>query len=81
MLRGAFPIQTSTSCADEWISPGRSGILIRNLDAGEVSSAMKLALKDDALVDGAVAINKEAIRTKANSDMLKISAKAFYQIG
>jgi hypothetical protein len=81
MSMGAFPIQTSTSCADEWISPGSSGILIRNLGAGEVSSAMRLALKDDALVDGAVAINKEAIRTKANSDVLKISAKAFYQIG
>jgi hypothetical protein len=80
MSMGAFPIQTSTSCADEWISPGKSGVLIRNLDADEVSRALKLALADDALVDGAVGINMEAIKAKADSKLLKRSAKAFYGI-
>ena len=80
MSMGAFPIQTSTSCADEWISPGRSGVLIRHLDAEEVARAMKLALEDDSLVDRAVEVNKEAIRSKANSQALKINARAFYGI-
>jgi hypothetical protein len=41
---------------------------------------MELALKDDALVDEAVDINKEALRSKANPQALKQSAKAFYGI-
>ncbi len=36
---------------------------------------MKLVLRDDALVDGVAAINKEAIRTNADSDVLKIAPK------
>jgi glycosyltransferase involved in cell wall biosynthesis len=80
MSMGAFPIQTSTSCADEWISPGRSGVLIRHLDAEEVAGAMKLVLENDSLVDGAVELNKEALRSKANPGALKQSAKAFYGI-
>ena len=80
MSMGAFPIQTGTSCADEWITPGKSGALIRNLNADEVLSTMKLALKDDALVDKAVNINKEVLKSKANAEVLKQSAKAFYGI-
>jgi glycosyltransferase involved in cell wall biosynthesis len=80
MSMGAFPIQTSTSCADEWISPGTSGVLIRNLDAEEVGKAMKLALEDDSLVDEAVEINRQAISSKANSQTLKNSARAFYGV-
>jgi glycosyltransferase involved in cell wall biosynthesis len=80
MSMGAFPIQTSTSCADEWITPGKSGVLIRNLNADEVSTALKLALGDDSLVDEAAEINKETIMTKADAGTLKQSAKAFYGI-
>ena len=80
MSLGAFPIQTSSSCADEWISPNRSGILIGNLDAHEVSRAMKKGLYDDDLVDGAFVINKQTIKTKANPRLLYQNAKAFYEI-
>lgn len=80
MSMGAFPVQTSTSCADEWIAPGRSGLLIRSLDVDEVSTALKLAIGDDSLVDEAVEINQEAIKSKADSGTLKQSAKVFYGI-
>jgi hypothetical protein len=36
---------------------------------------MKLVLRDDALVDGVAAINKQAIRTNADSDVLKKAPK------
>ena len=80
MSAGAFPIQTSSSCAEEWVSPGRSGVLIQNLDAPEVSRAIKRALENDGLVDEAVAINRQTIIAKANSQLLKQGAKAFYGI-
>jgi glycosyltransferase involved in cell wall biosynthesis len=80
MSAGCFPIQTSTSCADEWISSGKSGVLIRNLNAQEVSSALRLALVDDVLVDQAVAINREAIKVKGDSKVLRQTASSFYGI-
>ena len=78
MSTGAFPIQTSTSCADEWIVDGQSGILIRDITHQAVSEAILWALKDDALVDGALADNQGRIRAKADPSVLKASAKAFY---
>jgi glycosyltransferase involved in cell wall biosynthesis len=75
---GTFPIQTSTSCADEWIEDGTSGILIRDTNPESVSAALLVALKNDALVDGALAINQAKIRSKADPSVLKASARTFY---
>jgi glycosyltransferase involved in cell wall biosynthesis len=78
MSMGAFPIQTGTSCADEWIVDGQNGILIRDITHQAVSGAILRALKDDALVDGALADNQARIRSSANPSVLKASAKTFY---
>jgi hypothetical protein len=78
MSMGAFPIQTSTSCADEWIVDGQSGILIRDITHQAISEAILWALKDDALVDGALADNQGKIRAKADPYVLKASARTFY---
>jgi glycosyltransferase involved in cell wall biosynthesis len=78
MSMGAFPIQTITSCADEWIVDGQSGILIRDITHQAVSEAILWALKDDALVDGALADNQGKIREKADPYVLKASARIFY---
>ena len=78
MSMGAFPIQTSTSCADEWIVDGQNGILIRDITHQAVSGAILRALKDDALVDGALVDNQAKIRSSANPSVLKASAKTFY---
>jgi glycosyltransferase involved in cell wall biosynthesis len=78
MSMGAFPIQTSTSCADEWIVDDRSGILIRDISHKSVTAAFLKALKDDGLVDGALAPNQTRIRSKADPAGLKASAMTFY---
>jgi glycosyltransferase involved in cell wall biosynthesis len=77
---GAFPIQTSTSCADEWISNGSSGILVRSIEPEEVAKAISTALQDDALVDSASEANRQEIESKANPKKLNQSAKSFYGI-
>ncbi len=57
MVMGAFPIQSCTACADEWITEGQSGLIVPPEDAAQIASAIRRALADDALVDRAAAIN------------------------
>jgi glycosyltransferase involved in cell wall biosynthesis len=80
MSMGAFPVQTSTSCADEWISNGSSGILVRSIEPEEVANAISTALQDNALVDSAFEVNRQEIKSKASPTLLNQSAKAFYGI-
>lgn len=61
MAVGAFPIQASTACADEWIECGRSGFIVPPHDARAVADAIEAAVHDDRLVDGAARINQATI--------------------
>jgi len=53
---GAFPIQTGTSCADEWLESGRSGFIVPP-QVEEIAVWIRRALEDDMLVDMAAVIN------------------------
>jgi len=64
MSRGAFPIQTDTSCAGEWITPS-CGMTLPP-DINELCEALKRAVTDDALVDSAVVVNQQTIRSRAD---------------
>ena len=74
MAMGAFPIQSWTSMANEWIIDGVNGILVHPEDPEQVSAAIKKALSDDKLVDNAAMINLEIIRN--NFEYKKIKNKA-----
>jgi glycosyltransferase involved in cell wall biosynthesis len=70
---GAFPIQTDTSCASEWLKDQVSVLLVPPNDSGALSAAILQALTDDHLVDNAAEINQNIARTKM--DLLSIQAK------
>jgi glycosyltransferase involved in cell wall biosynthesis len=80
MSMGAFPIQTSTSCADEWIIDGRGGILVWTITPEVVSNSILRALNDDGLVDRALELNLQSINERANSSRLQESSKIFYNL-
>jgi glycosyltransferase involved in cell wall biosynthesis len=80
MSMGAFPIQTSTSCADEWLVDGISGIIIHDITSKSVSDALIRALSDDGLVDGAQQPNLQKINQGADSTILRASSKVFYKL-
>ena len=65
MVCGAFPIQTNTSCADEWIVDGKSGFIVDPDNLMNLVSLIKTALIENSLVDGAAkklfGISKENI--------------------
>ena len=64
MVMGAFPIQSYTACADEWIEDGKSGFLVPAEDSLIVADALRRAVTDDALVDRAAEINAETARQR-----------------
>jgi glycosyltransferase involved in cell wall biosynthesis len=57
IVMGAFPIQSCTSCADEWIEDGKGGLIVPPEDPDQVADALRRALEDDALVDSAEELN------------------------
>jgi hypothetical protein len=61
MAMGAFPVQSCTSCADEWVSDGRTGLLVSPDDVDVVEEAVRRALTDDKLVDAAAIENWEVV--------------------
>lgn len=71
MAMGSFPIQSNTSCADEWIEDGRSGLLVPAEDPDVVASAIRRALADDAMVDDAARANEETIASRASWDIVR----------
>jgi glycosyltransferase involved in cell wall biosynthesis len=71
MAMGSFPIQSWTSCADEWIEDGKSGLLVPPDDPEVVEKAIRKALADDALVDGAAELNYAVVGKRLNYYALK----------
>ena len=61
---GAFPVQTDTSCAGEWLKDGISVLLVPPNDSGALSVAISRALTDDYLVDNAAEVNRNIARTR-----------------
>jgi glycosyltransferase involved in cell wall biosynthesis len=61
MVLGAFPIQSCTACADEWIEDGISGSIVPPEDPLRIAEALRCALVDDALVDRAAEINARTV--------------------
>lgn len=66
MAVGSFPIKGSGSCADEWIG-GRGGIVVSPHDVRAMADALIRAATDDALVDGAMALNRKTVEERWNS--------------
>ena len=67
---GAFPVQTNTSCAGEWLKDQVSVLLVPPNDSGALSLAILRALTDDHLVDKAAEVNQNIAR--ARMDLISI---------
>jgi len=59
IVMGAFPIQSCTACADEWIEDGKSGFIVPPEEPKVIADAIRRALTDDSLVDRAAEINEQ----------------------
>jgi glycosyltransferase involved in cell wall biosynthesis len=71
MVMGAFPIQSNTACADEWIINDVTGIIVPPEDPNVVAKAIQKALIDDQLVDTASQLNLELARRNLDNSVIK----------
>ena len=79
MAGGAFPIQTSTSCADEWIVNGVSGFLV-DPSIESICQALLAASSDDDLVDKASQINLRVARKRLDVAAINGKLTNFYSV-
>jgi glycosyltransferase involved in cell wall biosynthesis len=66
MAHGVFPIQSRNSAAPDFLVHGLSGGIVDPWDIREISSLLKKALTDDAMVNNAAKMNHEALLRKYN---------------
>lgn len=79
MAMGAFPIQSGTACADEWIVDGQSGFIVPPEDPQAVAEALRRALTDDLLVNRAAEINAQTIAQRLDSSVIKPQVIKMYE--
>jgi glycosyltransferase involved in cell wall biosynthesis len=79
MVMGAFPIQSCTACADEWLSEGQSGLIVPPEDPAAIAAALRRALADDALIDRAAAINARTAAARLDHTYIKPQAIKIYR--
>lgn len=80
MVMGAFPIQSWTACADEWIDDCVSGILVPPEDPDVVEQAIRRALSDDTLVNAAAERNYQVASLRLDSSSLKQKTVDLYHV-
>lgn len=78
IVMGSFPIQSCTSCADEWIVDGKTGILVPPEDPEVVEMAIRRALTDDDLVNRAAEANFEIAQERLDQRKLEEMATGIY---
>lgn len=78
MAMGTFPIQTNTSCCEEWFDDGVGGFITTPHDVELIRQRILTALEDDALVDEAARVNAETVRKRLDRAKLAPRMAAFY---
>lgn len=79
MVMGAFPIQSCTSCADEWIADHENGLIVPAEDPDTIAEAIRRAVRDDALVDNAAEINARVASERLDQSRIKPRVVRMYQ--
>jgi glycosyltransferase involved in cell wall biosynthesis len=76
---GAFPIQSNTSCANEWLRDGESGILVEAEEPEQAERALRRVVADDELVDRAAATNFETVMQRLDTKSVRPRVVEMYE--
>ena len=79
MVMGSFPVQSNTSCANEWFENGKTGILVEPEDPENVEKAIRRALTDDSLVNKASELNYSELHERLEYSKIKAKVIGFYK--
>lgn len=78
-VMGAFPIQSCTSCANEWVNSGETAFLVPPEDPQIIADALRKALVDDNLVNHAAELNDKMLRERLDYKKVKDVVTSTYQ--
>jgi len=76
---GSFPIQSNTSCIDEWLTDGESALLVNPEDPHEVAVAIRRAVSDDELVNHAAHINSQVVAERLDYAVIQPQVIMMYR--
>ena len=79
MVMGSFPIQSNTSCLEELIRDGQSGMLVHPEDPEAVAEALRRAVTDDELVDRAAEINARIAAEHLDQSVVRPQVVQMYE--
>ena len=79
LTMGSFPVQSHTSCADEWAENGLTALLVPPEDPGDVAQAILRAVSDDSLVEQAAELNFQTARERLEQSVVKAAVVGFYR--
>ncbi len=77
MACGALPVMSDLASIREWIRPGANGLLFDPADPTALAAALRRALVDEALGEGAQAINRDLVREKADYERVMPACRDF----
>jgi hypothetical protein len=77
LISGSYPIQSNTSCADEWIKKGAVGSVVP-LDFEIIMESVRSAVLDADMVDSASDINFAVSQKYLSHEYISGIAKQFY---
>jgi glycosyltransferase involved in cell wall biosynthesis len=79
MAMGAIPIQTCTSCADEWITDQKTGFIVPPNNVNAIRDAVLRIVKGNFDTDQARLTNFSVIERRYDSKKLKATAFSYYE--
>ena len=77
LATGAYPIQTSTSCAGEWIKDGARGSIVPT-DEAKILSALKEVLHNFELLENAQMVNSKLAHSRLSFETISEVTRTFY---
>ncbi len=79
LVYGAYPIQTNTSCANEWKNRGFKCEIVQ-LDAALIADSVVKVLSNIEDLDESIINNLKLARIHLDEDIIKLKSKEFYDI-
>jgi glycosyltransferase involved in cell wall biosynthesis len=79
LVTGAIPVQTDTSCANEWTDKGFIAKIVGG-SVDEIYEAVSEILVNPSSFDSASKSNMELSRKHLDSEKLSLAAQAFYEV-
>jgi hypothetical protein len=79
IANGAYPIQTNTSCANEWVSKGAIASIVQ-VEGEHIYNEILRVLEDESILCSAFEANKQVALSHLDSQSLARLSSAFYEI-